>query len=97
MILNETQIDGINNSTVLLKQKNHDAIMQLKYKHERFVGTQSCSDCTVFDSGKIVHVGPGVQLNFDNGYHTFSCVLYGDIDKIQKWLNKTLDELSKEK
>ena len=93
MILNETMVDGINNSTVLLQQKNHDAVQRLKYNYRNLCGVISSLHCTVFDSGKIVDVGPGVELKFFNGYVWYSAVLYGDVDKIKDWIKKTVEQL----
>ena len=42
MILNEAYIDGINNSTVLLKQKNHEAVMKLKYNYQNLCKYYIC-------------------------------------------------------
>lgn len=88
-------VDGINNSTVLLKQKNHEAVMRLKYNYRNFRGTESREHCTVFDSGRIVDVGPGVKLKFFNGYVWYYAVIYGDTDKVKAWVMKTIEQLKK--
>ena len=96
MILSEAHIDGINNDTVLLKQKNHDAVQKLKYNYQNLCGYRVSSDhCTIFDAGKIVDVGPGLQLDFDNGFSKSSCVLYGDVDKLKEWVNTAVEQLEK--
>ena len=83
MILSEAHIDGINNGTVLLKQKNHDAVQKLKYNYQNLCGYRVSSDhCTIFDAGKIVDVGPGLQLDIDNGFSQSCCVLFGAVEKL---------------
>lgn len=96
MILNEAYIDGINNSTVLLKQKNHEAVMKLKYNYQNLCEYYISSEhCTIFDAGKIIDVGSGIQLDFDNGFNKSSCVLYGDVDKLREWVSEAVRQLTK--
>ena len=93
MILHETYIDGVNNETELLKQRNHNAVQMLKIKWKRFLGTTSSENCTVFDSGRIINVGPGVELAFDSFAGPTHAVIYGDIDKINGWIRKAIEAL----
>jgi len=96
MILSESQIDGINNSTVFLRQKNHDSVQYLKYNFQNFAGTEITFHATVFDSGRIVDVGQAVQMNFDNGFVISHHVLYGDVDKLREWIWATIEKLKEE-
>lgn len=96
MILSEHNIDGINNGTVLLKQRNHDAVMKLKYGYKNYAGHISTQHATIFDNGRIVDVGPAVELHFNyDGFDT-TRVLYGDTGKISKWVVKTIRKLQEE-
>ena len=96
MILSEYNVDGLNNSTVMLKQKNHDALMALKYKFNTLVRVIWSNHCRLFDSGRIVDVGPGVELQFNNDGIMSYAVLYGDIDKITAWMKVTIEQLKEE-
>ena len=96
MILSEYNVDGLNNSTVKLKQKNHDALMNLKYKHHLLHHMESSDHCTLFDGGRIIDVGPGVMLCFNNDGLMSYAVLYGDVDKIKAWLKMTIKKLKEE-
>ena len=90
MILNEYQVDGINNGTVFLKQRNHDAVMKLKSSYDHYSWCWTSKHATIFDSGRIVDVGPAVELHFDFDGYDSSCVLYGDTEKIKAWVAKTI-------
>lgn len=90
MILSEHKIDGINNGTVLLRQRNHDAVMKLKYSYKNYAGCVATEHATIFDGGRIVDVGPAIELHFDfDGFDT-TRVLYGDVNKLSNWVVKTI-------
>lgn len=89
MCISGYSVDGANNSTVMLQQRNMDSVGMLKRLYYCFNGMFYSEHSYAFDNGKTVDLGPAVELHFFDKGRMFcesTCVLYGDLDKIPAWV-----------